>query len=88
VNLASSCYELVQTALIAARNTQTEMIRLQANHFDRMAVNDAIGHLELALEELSCFCQKTPKAPWDARRGRQGSRIIEINGPPDCTTTP
>ena len=48
-------FELVQRAILAIHQAQAEMMESGYNDFDRMAINNALAHLESAFEELTCF---------------------------------
>jgi hypothetical protein len=52
---AEHCLSLVREAVAAARQAQAELAGSVRHDFDRMALNEALGHLERALAELSCF---------------------------------
>jgi hypothetical protein len=55
MSAAAHCLTLVREAVAAARQAQVEMAGSVRRDFDRMAINDALGHLENALAELACF---------------------------------
>jgi hypothetical protein len=52
---AVRCLNLVEKALKSARLAQGEIAQRGQSHFDLMAINTALEHLERAHEELSCF---------------------------------
>lgn len=58
MSAAVRCLKSVQEAIAAARESQEKMNRAGSNHFDRMAINSAVEHLERALNELACFAPK------------------------------
>jgi hypothetical protein len=62
---AVRCWELVQKAVLAIQQAQTEMADAKYNDFDRLAINKAAEHLENALRELVCFCPKGLAAGFD-----------------------
>jgi hypothetical protein len=66
-------FELVQKAILAIHQAQAEMTDSSYNDFDRLAINNALEHLENALQELACFSPQ-----------RMGSRpgFLPSNRPP------
>jgi hypothetical protein len=73
---AEYCLTLVREAVAAAHRAQAEMVGSVRHDFDRMAINDALAHLERALAELSCF-EEAGRA--GGRRGPQAGKVLGRN---------
>jgi hypothetical protein len=58
---AQLCLSTVRDAIAVAHQAQAEIASSVRNDFDRMAINDALAHLERALAELKCFESSAPR---------------------------
>ena len=52
---AAECHGLVVGALSATKRIQLGLMGSAWSDFDRIAINNAVQHLEWAIAELACF---------------------------------